>query len=149
MRLSKLFRICCLLLSVSILCSTLRVRAEMDIYDNTRGDFCNYLDYNVSIPGSFGAYNLSDGVLKIFPNYCLDKHITVVQLVNSSMPYVEAICAIEDVAPTVKRYDGFTIFEYAGRSYGFKRVDDIYTLVAYTSDLPTSYVKVVLQNIWK
>lgn len=100
--------------------------------------------------GSYSGYvQLSDRSVEIHPYYDLSECVTVTSILLSDRSWWDGI--VSDFGDTIEviDYDTFSVFTAPnGVTYGYMPCGDEYAIVAETSTLPSSYVRLVMSKIW-
>lgn len=89
-----------------------------------------------------------DDTLEIHPYYNSSEHITMKKILLSDLPYWETIKESQSETAVVKEYDKYELMTQAdGSTYGYYKESDDTAIICYSFDLPSSYVKVVMDRI--
>lgn len=106
--------------------------------------------YFVDALGDYSGFiEVSDREMEIHPYYDGAEKVTVTVMLLSDNDWWDGI--ISDFGDTVvyEEYDSYSMFTTSdGRTYGYMQCSDNEAIIAYTDDLPSGYIKLVMDKIW-
>lgn len=143
--------ICSTLLCLGLLCgcSKEEVVEEVPMPDLTEiSDSYTYYDIGVKAIGEHCGFAEVDDGFEIHPFNNSPKHISVKRILLSENNFWDTILLSEKEDSVVLRGKKFSYFTTVdGTTYGYYEVAD-YGYIFTSYDLPSSYVKAVLDRVW-
>lgn len=92
----------------------------------------------------------ADGAeLNVFPHFNKEQHINVKRIVISGNKFWTSVCKDAKQTDNYKKNakKGYTLVSHEGTTYGYVEIDDEEAYLVTTSDLPSSYVELVLEQL--
>lgn len=144
-------------LTVLLLCVTLLVGCgqaeEEPVYVPPLTETYEKVSIECADIGTIGSYSgyvqISDRSVEIHPYYDLSECVTVTSILLSDNNWWDGIISDFGDSIEVIEYDNYSIFTAPnGVTYGYMPCGGEYAVVAETSNLPSSYVRLVMDKIW-
>lgn len=98
--------------------------------------------------GPMCGYMTVGDVIEIHPYYNSTEHIEVEKILLSDRGFWNTILSSVSEQAVIKEYDKYSMFtDASGVSYAYLQLSDDWALIAKSTDLPSYYVKAVMDRL--
>lgn len=115
-----------------------------------RADSYNVFGIEFQSIGPVCGYVQTETTVEIHPYYNSTEHIEIEKILLSDRGFWKAVLSSVSDTAVVMSYDNYSMFtDTDGVTYAYLELDSDWALIAKTTDLPSYYVKAVMDKLCK